>query len=48
MCTEYIQSLVMMDRGETRQGFPVDLIDDLLLLDYCHAHRLAQTTTGRR
>ena len=47
MCTEYIQSLVMMDRGDARQGFPIDLIEDLLMLDYCHAYRLGQLGSRR-
>jgi len=47
MCAEYIQSLVMMDRGEARQGFPVDLVDDLLMLDYCLAVRLGQMASRR-
>jgi hypothetical protein len=48
MCAEYLQSLVMMDCGEARQGFPVDLIEDLLMLDYCNAVRLNQIPPPRR
>jgi hypothetical protein len=47
MCAEYIQSLVIMDRDEARQGFPIDLIDDLLLLDYCLAVRLGRVGPSR-
>ncbi|MBC7779030.1 MAG: hypothetical protein H7125_02895 [Proteobacteria bacterium] len=39
MCCEYLQSLMVMDRGEVRQGFPIELIEDLIMLDYCHNYR---------
>jgi hypothetical protein len=39
MCDEYLQSLLLMGPGEFRQGFPPDMIEDLLLLDYCHRFR---------
>lgn len=37
MCAEYLRSLVMMQPGEKRQGFPMPLIEDLLLLDRCNS-----------
>jgi hypothetical protein len=37
MCAEYLRSLVMMKPGEKRQGFPMELIEDLLLLDRCNS-----------
>lgn len=37
MCAEYLRSLVMMQPGEKRQGFPMELIEDLLLLDRCNS-----------
>lgn len=40
MCAEYIQSLVMMKAGEKRQGFPMNLVEDLLLLDRCNGELL--------
>lgn len=36
MCTDYIRSLVMMKPGEKRQGFPMELLEDLLMLDGCN------------
>jgi len=39
VCGEYLQSLILMDRGDLRQGFPPELIEDLMLLDYCHHYR---------
>ncbi len=48
MCGDYIRSLVIMDRNESRQGFPVDLIEDLLMLDYCHSVRMNGVQSIRR
>lgn len=39
ICGEYLQSLIVMDRDDSRQGFPPELIEDLILLDYCHNFR---------
>jgi hypothetical protein len=40
MCAEYLRSLVMMKPGEKRQGFPMHLVEDLLLLDRCNSELL--------
>lgn len=37
LCAEYLRSLIMMKVGETRQGFPLEVIEDLLLLDRCNS-----------
>jgi len=43
LCAQYLQSLLMMDRGEARQGFPMELVEDLMLLDACHGVRFPAT-----
>lgn len=43
MCTEYLHSLIMMKVGEKRQGFPMEVIEDLLLLDRCNSVLLHPT-----
>jgi hypothetical protein len=40
MCAEYLRSLIMMNVGEKRQGFPMEVIEDLLLLDRCNSELL--------
>jgi len=40
MCAEYLRSLVMMQPGEQRQGFPMSLVEDLILLDRCNSSLL--------
>lgn len=38
-CAEYLRSLLVTEQGESRQGFPLELLDDLLLLDAIHGAR---------
>ena len=43
MCAEYLRSLIMMNAGEKRQGFPMEVIEDLLLLDRCNSALLGMS-----
>lgn len=48
-CRDYLHSLLMDDRGD-RQGFPADVMDELLMLDSIHwsndPNATAQGLTG--
>lgn len=47
-CGEYLRSLLVTEQGESRRGFPLELVDDLLMLDAVHGARFpAGPAVGR-
>jgi len=46
-CGEYLRSLLVTEQGESRQGFPLDLVDDLLMLDAVHGARFPDEPGAR-
>jgi hypothetical protein len=38
-CGDYLRSLLVTEQGESRRGFPLALIEDLLMLDAVHGAR---------
>lgn len=47
-CADYLRSLLVTEQGESRKGFPLELIDDLLLLDAIHGARFPSTPPAGR